>query len=157
MSVSTPAPAHDEELAQFLHGVTELAALRKTMGPDEFLSASDGLAAQFSTLQAQRAAHALEQHLEAFVRHRFELVDEASEYSCAGEETMVLSLALRQSPGLVIPALKAGVVGLSHALAEPEVLPLFSGFLRQLKALAQQTDNPELRDWVQQVVASLPE
>jgi hypothetical protein len=158
MSTAPPPPAneHDPELAHFLDAVVDLSARRYSQGPDEFLAAIEGLAEDFRGLARYRTDAALAQRLEQFVRKRFDLVDDPSEYELAWEEVMVLALALESAVPLVFPALKRLIERISALLGEEGIPPLFGRMLQRTRQLARLHGDAELAAWVQGVVNALP-
>ena len=156
-SVLPPAANdHDPELARFLDAVVDLSARRQSGGPDEFLAALAGLTETFRILARYRTDVALAQRLGDFVRKRFDLADDPSEYALAWEEVMVLALALDTAVPLVFPALKRTIEWLSARLGEQDVPPLFGQMLKHTRRLARQHGDAELAAWVQAVVDALP-
>lgn len=150
------SPDHDPELTQFLEQVTELSASRDALGPDAFLSQLDELAAQFALLRKYRKDANLAARLESFAVHRFELVDDPSEYVLAGNEVSLLSMVLTDAAPLVLPALKRSVSIVSLVLSEPGVPRLFGQLLKRLRTLARQQKDEELERWVAGVISALP-
>lgn len=147
---------HDPELSQFLEGVTHLSAVRNALGPDAFLEQVDELATNFQQLRKYRSERAMSSGLENFAAHRFELVDESSEYALATDEVLVLSIVVAQAPELVVPALKRSVHILSRALLEEGVPALFGQLLKRLRDIARLTGELELKAWVTGVANALP-
>ena len=94
--------------------------------------------------------------LNDYAGHRFELVDDSTEYAAAGQEVLTLSQVLADAPLLVAPALQQTVVRLTSLLGEPEVPQLFGRLLRRLRELARQSGDPELKAWVDGVISALP-
>ena len=149
--------SHDPELARLLDALVDLAAERPRLGPDAFLSGLEELQAQFQRLLPYRTERALTQRLSAFVRRRFELVDDESEYALAAEEVMLLSSALGGSAKLVFPALKASLELLSGELTADGVPALFGKLLKHTQRLARQHGDAELESWVRGVINALPD
>jgi hypothetical protein len=156
MSNRPASASHDPELSRFLDAIVDLAAARRGLGPDAFLAELDERAEQFRRLRPYRTERALSQRLSAFARKRFELVDDASEYSIAGEEVMLLSTALQSSAPLAFPALKETIELLSGRLGEEGVPALFGKLLKHTRQLARQHGDAELVAWVRGVVGALP-
>lgn len=155
---NSPADSdHDPELAQFFEQVTRLSAERQATGPEAFFERVNELTAQFTELRKYRSERTLLSRLEAFAAHRFELVDDPSEYALATDELMVLSMVLAESAELVVPALKRGVVILSGVLREEGVPRLFAQLLKRLRELGRQSGDAELASWVEGVVSALPD
>jgi hypothetical protein len=140
-----------------LDAIVELSARRHSRGPDDFLEALGELADTFRGLRRYRTEAALAPRLEAFVRKRFDLVDEASEYALAWDEVVVLSMALEASAALLLPALKRAIERMSSRLAEEGVAALFGQMLKRTRQLARQHGDAELAAWVQGVVNALPD
>src|SRR5688500_6961346 len=109
---------HDPELARFLGNVISLSAQRRALGPDAFLERLADLEAQFIELRKYRSDRTLQSRFQEFAKHRFELIDDNSEYAHATDEVMVLTLALDTATPLVVPALKHSLAVLSDVLAE---------------------------------------
>jgi hypothetical protein len=152
----TDPPDHDPELSRFLEGVLELSTERHQRGPDAFLAALEGLADDFRALRLYRGEKSLEQRLDSFVEKRFQLIDEPSEYALAGDEVLVLSMALGDFAQLSVPALKRALVRLSAVLVEEGVVTVFGQLLKRLRQLARQHHDAELEAWVRGVVNALP-
>ena len=148
---------HDPELAQFFEQVTRVSAERQGSGPEAFFERVNELAAQFAELRKYRSERTLVSRLEGFAAHRFELVDDPSEYALAADEVLVLSMVLAESVALVIPALKRSVVILSGVLREDGVPALFAQLLKRLRDLGRQSGDAELASWVRGVVSALPD
>jgi hypothetical protein len=148
---------HDPELAQFFEQVTLLSAERQATGPEAFFERVNELTVRFAELRKYRSERTLLSGLEGFAAHRFELVDDPSEYSLAADEVMVLSMVLAESAPLIIPALKRSVVILSGVLSENGVPQLFAQLLKRLRELGRQGGDTELVSWVQGVVSALPD
>jgi hypothetical protein len=156
---STPPPGadeHDPELSRFLDAIIDLSAGRYSRGPDEFLTAIEGLAENFRALARYRTDTALGQRLQQFVRKRFDLVDDPSEYALAWEEVMVLAMALERAAPLLFPALKRLIERISALLGEEDMPALFGQMLKHTRQLARQHGDAELAAWVQGVVNALP-
>jgi hypothetical protein len=158
MSSSSPSgpSEHDPELGRFLDDVVDLSARRHSRGPDDFLAALEALADTFRHLRRYRNDHVLAQRLEAFVRKRFELVDDPSEYVLAWDEVVVLTMALETSVPLLLPALKEAIERMSSRLGEEGVPTVFGQMLKRTRQLARQHGDRELSAWVQGVVNALP-
>lgn len=157
MSASEPPPpAHDAELSRFLDEVVELSASGRARGPDLFLEDLEALGARFEALQKYRTDKAVLQRLEAFARERFALVDEPSEYALAGDEVLVLSMALGKWAHLSVPALARAVELSSGVLAQAGVPAVFGQLLERLRHLARQQGDSERLTWVQGVISALP-
>jgi hypothetical protein len=150
------APDHDPELSRFLEAVLELSAERHQRGPDAFLAALDGLADDFRALRLYRNEKSLEQRLEGFVEKRFQLIDEPTEYALAGDEVVVLSMALGDFAAVSVPAVKRALVRLSAVLVEEGVPSVFGQLLKRLRQIARQHPDAELEAWVRGVVDALP-
>ncbi len=148
---------HDPELSRFLQGIVDLSASRHGRGPEDFLGALEALGDEFDGLRRYRGDKALSQRLEAFVRKRFELVDDPSEYVLAWDEVSLLSMALRDSVPLAFPALKSALELLASNLSEPEVPAIFGQGLKRLRQLARQHGDTEVEWWVQGIVKGLPD
>ncbi len=148
---------HDPELAQFFEQVTLLSTERQSTGPEAFFERVNELTARFTELRKYRSERTLLSALEGFAAHRFELVDDPSEYSLAADEVMVLSMVLAESAPLIIPALKRSVVILSGVLSEEGVPQLFAQLLKRLRELGRQSGDAELASWVKGVVSALPD
>jgi hypothetical protein len=158
MATSPPeATDHDPELSRFFQAIVDLSASRHGRGPEDFLGALEALGDELDGLRRYRTDKALSQRLEAFVRKRFELVDDPSEYVLAWDEVALLSMALRGSAPLAFPALKGAVELLASNLTEPEVPALFGQALKRLRQLARQHEDRELEYWVQGVIKYLPD
>src|SRR3954469_14406405 len=114
-------PDHDPELSRFLEDVLELSAERHQRGPDAFLAALEGLADQYRALRLYRSDKSIEQRFESFAEKRFQLIDEPTEYALAGDEVLVLSMALGDAAPVAVPALKKAVARLSGVLLEENV------------------------------------
>jgi hypothetical protein len=156
-SAFPPDPAeHDPKLCRFLDDVVDLSARRHSRGPDDFLSALGELADAFRDLRRYRTDQVLARRIEAFVRKRFELVDDASEYALAWDEVVVLTMALESSAPLVLPSLKEAIERLSSRLGEDGVPAVFGQMLKRTRQLARQHGDGELAAWVQGVVNALP-
>lgn len=112
---------------------------------------------RFAELAKTRDPELLEALIGAFAGHRFDLVDEPSEYAEATSELLCLSLVASESPARVVRALQDGVVRLSAVLAEEGVPQLFAQLLKRLRELARQLQDTELRTWIDAVVAALPD
>jgi hypothetical protein len=156
-STSPGDSEHDPELAQFFEQVTLLSGERQGTGPEAFFERVNELTARFAELRKYRSERTLLSQLEGFAAHRFELVDDPSEYSLAADEVMVLSMVLAESAPLIIPALKRSVVILSGVLSENGVPQLFAQLLKRLRELGRQSGDAELASWVKGVVSALPD
>jgi hypothetical protein len=150
------AQDHDPDLTGFLEDVLELSAERHLRGPDAFLAAIEGLAEQFRALRLYRNEKSIEQRFESFADKRFQLIDEPEEYALAGDEVLVLSMALGDSAPVSVPALKRAMIHLSAVLKEENVPTVFGHLLKRLRQLARQYQDKELEAWVLGVVKSLP-
>jgi hypothetical protein len=161
MSISDPedpvANDHDPELSRLLELVTSLGAARVALGPDAFLEQLSDLQVSFQELGKYRRATLLSARLEQFVQHRFDLVDEGTEYAHAADEALVLSMVLDGERRLAIPALRRAVEIASGHLLEEGVAPLFGQLLKRLRTFARTENDPELKAWVDGVVRYLPE
>jgi hypothetical protein len=156
-SAIPPAPSeHDPELARFLDAIVDLSAQRHSRGPDEFLDALGELADTFRGLRRYRSEAALGPRLGAFVRKRFDLVDDASEYALAWDEVVVLTMALENCAPLVFPALKSAIERMSARLAADGIPALFGQMLRRTRQLSRQHGDAELAAWIQGVINALP-
>lgn len=157
MTDSEPsATEHDPELSRFLDRVVELSAERHVHGPDALLSALDGLGEEYRGLARYRTEKALTQSFEAFAEKRLSLVDEGAEYALAGDEVVLLSMALGESAPLAFGALKRTLIRLSAVLLEEDVPAAFGRVLKRLRHLARQHADTELEAWVRGVVDALP-
>lgn len=148
--------AHDPELNKLLRSVEELSATRHARGPDAFLDQVNTLAAELQALRKYRSDRALSARLEEYAAHRFELVDDASEYALATNEVLVLSIVLAEAPELVTRSLQRAASILSGALREEGVPALFGQLLKRLREIARSTGDPGLKFWLDGVVSALP-
>jgi hypothetical protein len=157
MSAFPPGPTeHDPELCRFLDDVVDLSLQRHVRGPDDFLATLGALADTFRNLRRYRTEPVLAQRLEAFVRKRFELVDDPSEHALAWDEVMVLTMALEGSVALLLPTLKEAIERMSSRLGEEGVPTVFGQMLKRTRQLARQHGDRDLEAWVQGVVNALP-
>jgi hypothetical protein len=160
MSISNPASPrpddHDPELSRILDRVTLLGMERLGLGPDSFLERASELQAEFTALARYRADALLSSRLEQFVQHRFDLVDDASEYALAAHEAFILSLVLDGQRRLVVPALRRAILLASGHLLEEGMPQLFGQLLKRLRTFARTENDPDLKAWVDGVVRSLP-
>ena len=147
----------DPELSSFLDAVIELAASQGVVGPRVFLQEVSRLSGHFESLAKYRTDAVLRDRLERFARRRLSLVDEAHEYQDAGNELLMLSMVLVNRPDLAAPPLQAAIVDLTEALSTEGVPGVFGKLLKRLQGLARSSADPELRHWVEGVIASLPE
>ncbi len=154
---SEAQPDRDAELERLLGEVTDLAAVLPLGDSEAFLQRVADVRARAVSLCEHLPAAALTSRCVAYAEHRLSLVDEAEEYGLATDELITLSLVLADAPALAAPALQRGVVLLSNVLAEPGVPQQFARLLRQLRALARQSGDGELRAWIDGVVRALPD
>jgi hypothetical protein len=149
----------DPELARLLSEVNDLAetsSREAALDPDAAWQRISSLRERFVAVRANIPEVELIARLNDYAGHRFELVDDASEYAAAGQELLTLSQVLSDTPLLVAPALQQTLVRLSSLLGEPEVPKLFGRLLRRLRELGRQSGDPELKAWVEGVISVLP-
>ncbi len=145
----------DPELSEFFDQIVRLAAAH--LRPDDFLRELDVATKRFEALESSRKEESLRGAIERFAKHRLRLVDVAREYAEAGNELLVLSMALNRAPQMAAAALKIGIDGLSHDLHAPGAAPLFAKLLRRLKAVARESGDAEMLAWLRAVVSTLPD
>jgi hypothetical protein len=150
------APETDE-LERLLGDVSDLAASLPLGDSEAFLERVAAVRTRAAELAGWVPAGTLRRRAVEYAERRLQLVDEAEEYGLATDELITLSLVMADTPALVAPALQRGVVLLSHVLSEPGVPQQFARLLRQLKALARQSGDGELRAWIDGVVSALPD
>lgn len=148
--------AHDAELSRVLEGVVALAGMDERAAPEDFLIRAQALEQELDHLTRFRSQAALERNLLGFVRHRFELIDQAHEYAEVGHELLVLAIVLGKHAHAGVPALKHGVHELTHAIAEENVVSIFGKLLKRLQAIGRARKDEELIGWVRAVAHSLP-
>ena len=146
-----------DELDRLLGEVNDLAASLPLGNSEAFLARVAAVRGRAASLSAYVPATTLTRRCVEYAEHRLSLVDEAEEYGLATDELITLSLVLADAPVQVAPALQRGVVLLSNVLAEPGVPQQFARLLRQLRALARQSGDGELRAWIEGVVRALPD
>jgi hypothetical protein len=146
----------DPELRRFLDEVVELSADRHAQGPEAFIGRLEGLAGELASLRKYRTDRALVERFEDFAKKRLALVDEPSEYALAGDEVLVLSLALGTAAPLAVPAMKRAVLTLSEALTGEGVAAIFGQLLKRLQRLAREHDDKALAAWVAEIARALP-
>lgn len=146
-----------DELDRLLGEVNDLAASLPLGNSEEFLARVTAVRSRAASLAAYVPAATLTRRCVSYAERRLSLVDEAEEYGLATDELITLSLVLADAPAVVTPALQRGVVLLSNVLAEPGVPQQFARLLRQLRALARQSGDGELRAWIDGVVSALPD
>jgi hypothetical protein len=151
-----PSTDHDPELSRFFDSVVALSSDRHAQGPDALLAAVEELAEEFRRLRKYRTDRIVGERLTEFAEKRFDLVDDASEYSLASAEVMLLAMVLGEHASLAFPALKRVVHRLSDVLAEEGVPVAFAQVLRRLRQLARQHADTELEAWVAGVIGALP-
>jgi hypothetical protein len=137
--------------------VNDLAASLPLGNSEEFLARVASVRGRAASLAAYVPAATFTRRCLTYAERRLSLVDEPEEYGLATDELITLSLVLADAPRVVAPALQRGVVLLSLVLAEPGVPQQFARLLRQLRALARQSGDGELREWIDGVVSALPD
>ena len=149
----------DPELARLLSEVNDLAATSSreaALDPDATWQRISSLRERFAAVRANIPEVELIARLNDYAGHRFDLVDDTSEYVAAGQEVLTLSQVLADAPLVVAPALQQTLVRLTSLLSEPEVPQLFGRLLRRLRELGRQSGDPELKAWVEGVISALP-
>jgi hypothetical protein len=154
---SEAAPEAELEVERLLGEVSDLAAALPLGDSEAFLARIAAARARFTSLFQGVPAAALTRRWVAYAEQRFKLVDEPEEYGLATDELITLSLVLADAPLQVAPALQRGVVLLTNVLSEPGVPQQFARLLRQLRALARQSGDDQLRYWVDGLVRALPD
>ena len=144
----------DPALSEFYDYIVQLAA--RSTSPPQLLADLDAAGARFGGLAAERESSSLQESVEQFARHRLQLCDVESELAEAGNEVLVLSMALNDFPLLAAAALKVCIDALSHQLAAPGAVDMFAKLLRRLKAVATTGGDEHTLEWVKDVVAALP-
>lgn len=147
----------DPELSRYLDAVVQLSADRHVLGPEAFLASIEALGHQLEGLRKYRSARVLGERFESFAKKRFALVDDSSEYALAGDEVLVLSLALGAAAPLAVPAMKHAVQTLSGTLTAEGATTMFGQLLKRLQRLAREHDDRELLAWVDGVARVLPD
>lgn len=155
--MSEAAAEMDGELERLLGDVSDLAAVLPLGDSEAFLERVAAVRSRFASACERLPAGAVTRRCVAYAERRLQLVDEAEEYGLATDELITLSLVLADAPLLVAPALQRGVVLLCNVLSEPAVPQQFARLLRQLRALARQSGDSELRAWIDGVVRALPD
>jgi hypothetical protein len=146
----------DPELRRYLDTVVQLSAERHLRGPEAFIGSIAELNHELEGLRKYRSERVLGERFESFAKRRFALVDDPSEYALAGDEVLVLSLALGAAAPLAVPAMKLAVQALSGALATEGVPAIFGQLLKRLQKLAREHGDRELGAWVDGVARALP-
>ena len=147
---------HDPELSRFLDRVVELSAERHVHGPDALLADLGALGEEYRALARYRTDAVLARRFESFAEKRFGLVDDGAEYALAGDEVVLLSMALGEAAPLAFGALKRTLIRLSSVLGEEGVPAAFGQVLKRLRHLARQHGDTELEAWVRGVIDALP-
>ena len=156
MRGTLPRMSDDPELSHFLDALVQLSAERHLHGPEAFIESVSELNHEFEALRKYRSDRLLGERFESFAKKRFALVDDPSEYALAGDEVLVLSLALGAAAPLAVPAMKLAVHSLVGTLAAEGVPPIFGQLLKRLKKLAREHGDRELGAWVDGVAQALP-
>lgn len=155
--MSDAAAETPDELDRLLADVNDLAASLPLGDSEAYLARVATVRGRAASLAAYVPAATLTRRCVEYAERRLGLVDEAEEYGLATDELITLSLVLADAPTVVAPALQRGVVLLSNVLAEPGVPQQFARLLRQLRVLARQSGDGELRAWIDGVVRVLPD
>lgn len=150
-------PDADWDLERILTDVSDLAQSLPLGDSQAFLDRMAAARARCTNLCRGLPIPALQRRCVEYAEQRMQLVDEPEEYGLATDELIALSLVFGDAPLVVAPALQRGVVLLSNVLTEANVPQQFARLLRQLRALARQSGDSELRAWVDGVVRSLPD
>jgi len=145
----------EAQLEEAFSQTLALAGAQGELAPEQLVQRLDSIGRSIQELELSEARAC--ELARSFAERRLRLIDDRSEYRVAGNEMLMLSMALLHHEEAASEVLKLTLLELSNDLSAPGAAVIFGRLLKRLQGLARKRRDTGLLFWVEAIASALPD